>query len=77
MRPLRSRITTTTRRLPDLVDGKPTIAPVILEVRRFHVAAEVAAIDFHFAGNGLVLGLSRDGFTKLMGEHEGRLVLNV
>ena len=46
-------------------------------VGRFHVAAEIGAVDFDRAGHGLVWLLGGEGFAELVGEDERRLVLDV
>lgn len=60
-----------------LVDGKTTIAAVLFEVGRLHVAAEVAAVDLDFlalATNNAALHFFGHRLAELMQEHESSLV---
>ena len=76
VRPLRSRMTTTTRRLPFWLTRKATVDAVFFEVGRLHVAAEVAAVDFDFAGRLDGLDLGGECFADFVGKNESRLVLH-
>ena len=63
--------------LAGLVLEQGSIAAVPTMVGRLHVTAEVAAIDLHDLADAMPLHLSRHSLPELVGEHEGRFVLNV
>lgn len=66
-----------TTALAALVDGETPIATVVFVVGRFHIAAEIGAVDFHLAGSLHGLDLGRERFADFVGEDERRLVLAI
>ena len=66
--------------LPVLIAAQATIPAVFLVVRGLHVAAKVAAVDFHRLADAAQVqaaDFGRHGFTQLMGQDERRLVLAI
>lgn len=60
-----------------LVLEQAAVAPVLAKVRRLHIAAEIAAIDFRnlaFSADHPVLVLGCHRLAELVQEHEGALV---
>ena len=78
--PVRSRITTTTWRLPFWLIVQPAIPAVLDVVCRFDIPAEVGAVDFRnlaFAADMRAFHFRGDGFADFVGEDESGFVLNI
>ncbi len=63
--------------LAGLVLGKTTIAAIGFIIGRANVAAEIGAVHFDLAGNGLAVRLRGECFADLVGHHESGLVLAI
>jgi len=63
--------------LAGLIDGKATVDPVLGNVGRPNMTAEIGTVDLNMIVKSMAVDLGCKGFPELVSQHEGRLVLAI